>query len=147
MTTSTNGILCYGFIINEDVELPWKTDDYDNDFDNWYYTEVVPFKEPFEITSNTDSKIRQEYFSLYYDFKQKNPAPFELVNYCSCDYPMFILAVARIKASRGDPTVINPLELTEYSKEDTKDLKEFAVKYNLIDETDSPSWWLCSYWG
>jgi hypothetical protein len=84
---------------------------------------------------------------LYYEFKQENPAPFKLVNYCSCDYPMFILAVARIKATRGDPTVINPLYLTKYSEENTKEVKEFAVKYGLIDETDIPNWYLGSYWG
>jgi hypothetical protein len=84
---------------------------------------------------------------LYYEFKQENPAPFKLVNYCSCDYPMFILAVARIEATRRDPTVINPLDLTKYSEENTKEVKEFAVKYGLIDETDIPNWYLCSYWG
>lgn len=119
MTTSTDGILCYGFIINEGVDLPWNAEEYDRDFDSWYYTEV----------------------------KDKNPAPFELVNYCSCKYPMFVLAVVRIECERGNPTTINPLELLEYSEEDTKELKEFAVKYNLIDETDKPEWWLCSYWG
>lgn len=147
MTTSTDGILCYGFIINEGVDLPWNAEEYDGDFDSWYYTEVVPFKEPFTIDSDTNPAIKRHIIDLYYDFIDKNPAPFKLVNYCSCEYPMFVLAVAKIKCERGNPTTINPLELLEYSEEDTKELKEFAVKYNLIDETDKPEWWLCSYWG
>jgi hypothetical protein len=67
MTTSTDGILCYGYIISEDVELPWQTEEYDNDFDYWYYKEVVPFKEPFELTSDTAPPLRELYFNLYYN--------------------------------------------------------------------------------
>ena len=115
MTTSTEGILCYGFIINEGVDLPWNTENYNGNFDSWYYTEVVPFKKPFEMNSDTPPPLRKLYFNLYYNFKQENPVPFKLVNYCSWDYPMFILAVVKEEATKGNPTIINPLELLEYS--------------------------------
>lgn len=145
MTTSTEGILCYGYIL-PDEGLPWQTDDYEDDFEEWYYSEVVPFNFSIDWDS-ADSILRKQYFDKKWEFKQANPAPFKLVNYCSWDYPMFILAVVREEATKGNPTIINPVELLEYSEKDIQELKEFAVKYNLIDETDKPQWWLCSYWG
>lgn len=141
MTTSTDGILCYGYIL-PDEGLPWQTDKYDNDFEKWYYSEVVPFK--FAINwDSADSILRQQYFDKKWEFKQTNPLPGELVNYCSRDYPLYIIATEEHRCNKGKPVEITYRNF--YNRDKANKLREFLLKYKIIEKTEKASWWLCSY--
>lgn len=93
MSVSSTGILCYGFRItdldgNEDEpDLP-----YTEDFENFVINLVSSLKEPgsYDGTDPEVKKIWKEYWAK----KKKifNEVGVTLVEHCSYDYPMFILA-------------------------------------------------------
>ena len=143
MGTSTNAYLCYGYSLDEDKQYPWESDDYDEDFEAWYYKEVLGYKEPFEYSEDLTEEETKNYFAHKRAFQKENPMPFEMVIHCHCEYPMYILAVKLIKAWRGDVVEITSLDVDENK---VKQLTAFMKEYNLIGDEDSPSWLLCSYW-
>ena len=155
MSTTTNGEVCVGVLLNdeaEEFELPWMAADVDCDEEEWWL-KVNGYKPPFELfTEDGDyiggvepprAKVR-EYYAHKTAWMKLNPLPFELVNYRSGDCPMYILAVPGTvqTANRGYPkeltldTRIRPLRQIV--------LREFCKKYNLPTEF---KWWLTSYWG
>src|SRR5437868_783086 len=62
----------------------------------------------------------------------KSSFPVELVNYCSGDYPMYMLAVPSsiLSNSRGYPEEFDPIKLVVTDKEKAP-LIDFCKKYNL----------------
>jgi hypothetical protein len=81
------------------------------------------------------------------EFDAAHPCPVRLVNYCSGDYPMWVLAVPGSVRSnnRGYAVRFDPAELIVTDAE-VQALKEFCIKYDLIPEEDA-GWYLTSYWG
>lgn len=151
---STDGEICYGIKYEEGYEFPWY--EVDLDIEDWWIYEVHGFKHSVEIydehgeyINGTIPPVEQihAYFNERDNFKKEHPLPVELVNYCSEEYPEYILAVpSSLKtASRGYPVEINPSGLV-VSEEEKAALVAFCNQYAPGGE-DGPKWWLSSYWG
>lgn len=126
MGVSTDGQICYGWIFEEDYKFPWK---------NYEEEEWWAHQHGFK-------KIG-DYIKLQKWLKE-NPLPFDVINYCSNEAPMFILAVPGtvLIARRGFPEQIHDL-LFEISKK--THLQNFIKQYNLEPE-EGPAWYLSSFW-
>lgn len=155
MGVSTNAQICYGIMLDEDAELPWD-EDFDDEYD-WWLIEVLGFKRSFEMFTPagdwiggkrwSEEKIKQ-YDEEMRDFEKSNPAlPITLVNYCSDDYSMYIIAIPETcnSARRGYPEKINPSSLVVTDEQKCKLIK-FCETHG-IDFEDEPQWYLSSYWG
>lgn len=162
MGTSTDGIICYGWNVGEDP-LPWDGD-FNGDEDKWWkdvngyqnplwspYTpdgELVPELAAQQVNpwdQVSDPRI-DEYHAFSRQWAKENPFPVELVNTCSGDCPMYIMAVAGsvTRCLRGYPESFDPSKLVF-------DEKEFEIAQNFLwehkIETGEPRWWLASFWG
>jgi hypothetical protein len=118
MGISTNGSICYGILFDEDFEFPWDDEENEGYIEDWW--------ENF----NEDAKC-----------------PVEIVNVCSCDYPIYILAVKGSVRTcrRGYPTDIdmNTL-LSSVGAKEHQELLEFCDKYKIDTDEETPKWWLGS---
>ncbi len=154
MGMSTNGQVSYGVKFEEDYEFPWDLGDYDGDIDEWWLAESgfvrgndYPFDEDGEykigLVANSPSVL--SYFERESDWREAHPLPVEPVNYCSGEYPIYILAVVGsvVTANRGFPRVLNPSALT-VTAEQHQALIDFCEKHGLSDY-EGPSWYLSNY--
>jgi len=146
MSISTNGQICFGVIVDE---LPWE----DEDIESWWL-DVQGYEPSFKLYESgeyvdgvkpPDDKI-EEYFAHKFDFQERHPLPVVLINYCSGDCPMYILAVPSSvrSAHRGYPEPFDPVELKVEQNEVDK-LLQFCDDHGI--ERGWPRWWLSSYWG
>jgi len=157
MSVSTNGQICYGVLLEENSKLPWDNEEFDYDIESWWTYEVLGFKHSFElfdeqgrwIEPRKSKEIEDKYFQEERDFEDSHESlPYELVNYCSGDYPMYILAIKKtcMSAKRGYPEKFDLQDMELISQEEDSDLVEFCSKYKL-EIADEPNWYLSSYWG
>jgi len=151
MGQSTNAEISFGIAFEEDYEFPWSGED--NDIETWW-REQNGFTHSFELFDDEGNYIAGKepsaelvelYFAEQREFDKRHPLPVELVNYCSGDYPMWIIAVPYVGelARRGYPVTFVPSELT-VSDAQVKALVDFCKNVGLEGE---PSWYLSSYWG
>jgi len=93
-------------------------------------------------------EVIEKYYKEKREFEGNAPKlPIRLVNYCSGNYPAYILAVPNTfkVARRGYPESFHPMDLKVTLREiDT--LLEFCRKYD-IEVGGEPQWYLSSYWG
>lgn len=162
MSQSTDGQICYGVVFPEGFEFPWDADD-ETGIESWWRT-VNGYKKPFELYAEDDdteppeSKI-DEFYEHQDKWDEANPIPVELVNYCTGDCPMYIIATKdSVKTnSRGYPEEFIPSEL-KTTEEKTlinfieKHLMESINKHNNDEYNDTPieikpKWYLSSFWG
>lgn len=155
MTTSTNGQLCYGIFFEDGYEFPWDSEKYDGDLESWWLYEVCKYQDPFVLYNSKGDYIdgrkppdekETEYYNARHEFKDAHPCPVELVNYCSCDYPMYILAVSdQVKfANRGYPQEITQEDLTALVC-GLDILTQFCQEHG-IETDEEPKLWLSSLW-
>jgi len=158
MGVSTNGQICYGILLVDEIELPW--DDVDNDIDKWWLYEVLNYKNPFEIFDQDGNWINgekpptttvDEYYETQKEYRKLHGGlPITMINSCSEDYPQWIVAIGETakKAFRGSPVIFEPSSLVNgFEKERAnKILVKFCNDYDLQYETE-PAWYLSSYWG
>lgn len=153
MGMSTDGQVCYGVVFDDGYEFPW--DDYD-DIEEWWLKKVNKFKPSVEIWNSEGNYIGgvrppeavvDAYYTEKKKFAESVPLPVELVNYCSADYPCYMLAVPSTvrTASRGNPTKLSP-ESLQVKPSEIAALTEFCEKYGLTF-IEGPDWFLTSYWG
>ena len=130
MGVSTNGYVCFGFLLEEGAPMPW--DDHE-EIEAWWFKEKV----------GRDYESYEEY-SL---FLRENPCPVELVNACSLSHPMWILALAGTvrTALRGGPEIINPKSL-HVKDEDKMPLIRIMSHYEIDHIGEGAQWYLASYW-
>jgi hypothetical protein len=165
MGVSTDGQLCYGIPFPERFRFPWNddNDEYSQDQDEWW-RKINGYKPPFEIYNKdgeylNGNKPPEDVIDKYYEHRREwekaNPFPVEIVNYCSGECPMYMVAVKESlkKNSRGYPEVIDTSKL-EVTEDQHYILLDFIKKYlkDAIDENDEeiplePKWYLSSYWG
>ena len=153
MTTSTNGQLSFGILFEEGFEFPWDSEKYSSDIEDWWMDIrgfVNPLPNPFDEDGNYKPGFSDEdgaqYFLEIRKWCRDNPAvPVELVNYCSGDYPMFILAAKTKTVSRGYPEEISP-EFFADTEEAYQTLMAFVEEFGIAYEGE-PKWYLSSYWG
>ena len=155
MSTSTNGVISFGVVCEEDTVFPWDESPFDGDIDVWWRHEngYVPIYEPF--TSDGDfaegwtenDKRFTEYYEHGRRWEDEHPLPVELVNYCSASVPMHIISLPDVGTScrRGYPREFIPAELT-VTDEQVDSLLSFLEKYK-IESDSNPRWLLTSYWG
>ena len=140
MGQSTDGILCYGFCLDEDAEYPWTVDEESMDFEDYLAT-LGGLSEP--ETSNYEDRS----WKTYWRRKEANAESIgvDLVCHCSDECPMYILAAHdSVKvANRGTPEELGQtLHIGMHWKED---LYQFCQKAGV--EFKEPQWILCSMWG
>lgn len=118
MSTSTNGVISFGVVCEEDTVFPWDESSFDGDIDVWWRHE------------NGDD----------------HPLPVELCNYCRASVPMYIIALPDVGIScrRGHPQEFIPAELT-VTDEQVESLLSFLETYK-IESDKRPRWLLSSYW-
>lgn len=148
MGQSTDGILTFGIDLGEYKNFMSTKDvdgDYSYDWDEFLYS---------------ISGIEKYNFIKLRDFEES--LGIELIQYCSCDYPMYILSVPGTTTivSRGYVEEINPTEMT-ISPKQIAALKSFWDKYIDVERPDNdeddeyyedppewvePKWLLVSNW-
>lgn len=155
MGVSTDGQLCFGILFEEGYSFPWDDDEYEGDLEK-YWRSLKGFVNPLEFPydekgyykpgfSFNDPRVRS-YYEAANDWDKDNPIPITLVNYCSGDVPMYIIATKNISASRGSPGVIDPNFLNTDYEEEKKKIFDFLSACG-IETTEEPKWYLSSYWG
>lgn len=154
MGVSTNGIIFYGLVFEEEFEFPW--DDYDNDIDDWW-KEVkgfTPTFNPFTPDGNYVNGVKEKdprvdvYFNEMRTWEAVNPIPVEIVDYCSNEYPMYALAVPGtvVECRRGCPTEIS-ISTLDWDVTKERLMWEFLEEYGIEHEDQKMKWYLASYWG
>lgn len=156
MGVSTDGQICYGILLEEDQELPWDSGQWDGNIEEWWLYAIQGYKNPFELYTAkgnyiglkpSEEKINQ-YYAAQREFKKQCPAlPVEPINCCSCDFPIYILAIPSScrSASRGYPEAFKPRDLDVSDDEDEiHALLAFCEEHGI--DGDGPRWWLSSFW-
>src|SRR5690348_13757855 len=104
MGVSTDGQICFGILLGDeedDLELPWDDKRYE-DLDDWWIDGVHGYKPPFELFDADGNYINGErpseetikaYYAPRWEFEKQHPIPVKLVNGCSGNYPVWILAL------------------------------------------------------
>lgn len=153
MGVSTNGQICFGIAFEEGTEFPWHSDGI---IEDWWVYKVHNFKHSKDLYDSegeylngvkpSDAEVTK-YYAEYRAFLEAHPIPVKEVNYCSGDYPMWILAVpdSVLSCGRGDPTTFSPSSLS-VTEEEKAALVLFCDLYE-IETTNEPDWLLTSYWG
>lgn len=139
MGQSTDGQLCFGVFLPEGEETVFDGWEY---LSYWWVYEVNGFNDGKSIDSE-GSKLS---YADYEKFLKDNPPPVEMVNVCSCDYPIYIYAIPSsiMVANRGYPESFNPSELT-YTLEEQLKFNEFLTTYTDLDPSEA-KWYLSSLW-
>lgn len=157
MGVSTDGIICYGMMFDEGDEFPWDAEPWNGDMNDWW-RDINGYKPPFEIYNAQGNYIdgvkppqgkEDEYWEHRKNWDKQNPMPaIELVNYCSYDYSMYILASASTikRCACGYPEKLEmPDCVTIDAEEHEQLLTDFCEKYGI--ETKEVWWYLASFWG
>lgn len=158
MSISTDGQICYGILLEEDITFPWQDESYGGLIEDWYCYGVLGFKHPFELLDShgdyidgikpSEERLTQ-YFQEKRDFLKKHPPlPVAMVNVCSWNNPVWIIAISEsvIEANRGDPTVFRPMDLAENAPlKWNLTLTDFCKTHKIPFE-GYPQWYLSSYW-
>lgn len=150
MGTSTDGVLSFGVAFEEDFEFPWG----EQDIDDWWEDEMsfTPTKQPWDKDGAPSPNLTEADITLYFKEKREwgaaNPLPVELVNYCSGDCPMYILAVpgTETRASRGSVEEIVPRNMVVDQEAIDKYLR-FCNEYGIRLPIGRLRWLLSGYWG
>lgn len=139
MTVSTDGILFYGFLLENDPEeweAPFNTDDWEE-----VYCAKKGLPAPADPYEGRESLFK-EYWTAKRDLLKEANA--KLSAHCSGDYPMWYVCVnaSETTANRGYPQQIDNLNVGPdwHAK-----LKDFCDTLGI--EYQQPRWWLVSYWG
>ena len=153
MGTSTDGQICFGYVFDDGYEFPWSEEEESGggDIETWWRN-IRGFSPSQRPDWGNDSQpnrqqVMDTYFAERNAFDIAHPLPVKLVNYCSHDYPMYILAVPATyrEASRGYPEAFTPSDL-HVTEEGAAKLKAFIEEFALKPKGE-PQWWLSSYWG
>lgn len=155
MGVSTDGQICYGVMFDEDFEFPWLCEEFSGDEDEWWlvasgykYDGPELFKDGWYIEGlNQDSPEVRAYFASRATWREAHPMPVRTVNYCSYEYPMYIIATPSSfkRALRGYAEKFAPSELVPNSDE-VEALIKFCREYLGIEDAQ-PEWYLSSLWG
>lgn len=138
MGISSNGVLAFGFDLGEDLsETGLKPDDEGD----WEFEDLIAKEAGIEPWSENAAEDR-------YDRKKTAIAacPVDLVQHCSFDYPMYILAVrgTYLTASRGYAEKIAP-EFINVPPENIEKAKKWCDDHRI--KWQEPSWILASLYG
>lgn len=149
-----NGNLSYGYVFEEGYEFPWDDDKYNGDIDDWWEdvrgfrgTIEYPFDEfgEYKPGINSGSPEVSKYISERQEWFKANPCPVELVNYCSRDYPAYILASKSLSSSYDESERV-PDGFFNDNEDAHTILLNFFKEYGIVPEPGAVAgWWLSSY--
>jgi hypothetical protein len=154
MGVSTDGQICFGIPFDDGYSFPWDNGDFSGDIEDWWRI-INGYKSPFELYDEDGEYIdgveptrkqTNEYYDAQNKWDREHPMPVSLVNYCSGDCPMWMLAVPESfkNNSRGCPEKFDPKDLT-VSQEAIDKLLKFCKDYDIEYEGE-PAWYLTSLW-
>jgi hypothetical protein len=147
MSTSTDGILAYGYDLTEWAENldegahDWLSEDDDSELGDAIERTLLAAV-GFTATWETWDKSAEGRSFYAAEDDAKKLLGVELVTHCSGDYPAYILAAKSQTASRGCP---RPIDLTLPDNADER--LRWAVGVLGISQLAEPQWLLASYWG
>lgn len=156
MSISTDGEICYGALLDDEIELPWDGEEFDGEIDSWWihFLGFEPSVEIYDRHGDFADGIGRSEIDKYdrelKSFRQKNPLPIACVNACSGDYPLWIIAIpdSVMTAWRGYPKVFDPAELAECpTAEWAEIILNFCSNVGILSPEEKPKWYLSSYWG
>lgn len=152
MGLSTDGQLSFGYVFEEGYEFPWDSEEFEGDIDEWWrnvkgfestveypYDEAGNYKEGF---SSKSPEIKT-YYDEMTEWDKANPLPVQLVNYCSEEYPMYILAAKHMVANRGYPNKVSLADLSDIAEAHVR-LQNFLAEFSIEPEGEF-GWWLSSH--
>ena len=145
MGQSTNGLIAFGMKFEEGEHPDWFDYDEENemDFEN-HVAKAYGLEQP-----EWDEENQQPYFD-YLDKKREllDEIGVDIENYCSGDYPMYMLVIKDSvkKANRGYPTNIGHISL-EVNNDWVNKLGAFCRGMGVEFDIKQFDWWLFSYWG
>lgn len=150
MGVSTNGQICFGIAFEEGFEFPWGED---GDEENWWREQqgYKPSMKLYDERGNHLPSVTQGDSDRVYAeqraFNTEHPLPVAIVNYCSGDCPMYILAVPSsvLTNLRGYAERFDPADLS-VTDEEKAALLRFCADHG-IEVPAEPAWLLTSYWG
>lgn len=176
MGVSTDAIIFYGYVWDEETSTPWtidsgdedeESDDDSHDDEDWEaryaskYGLTKPEK-PFPdkgydlkagkpITNYTpEEQAIVDEWKAYFDAKRKivEASPCEVDTHCSGECPMPYVCVkdSYVCNSRGDYTELKP-EQFEVEEHWNDQLKKFCNLMGITMPAGGPKWYLVSYWG
>ena len=137
MGTSTNGILFYGFPVNEDdknQEILSGADEHGDYNDDEFDLDVL-WAEKFGLDPKNHGEI----------WKHQQHYPVKIGFHCSDSYPMHYVAVRKseVVSNRGYPKRVKALEVDPAWD---KQIKDFCTKFGLKPPKEF-GWWVASDMG
>ena len=159
MSVSTDAILFFGFLLEEDGDpYPWEDEKYDGS-EEWF-VEVLGVEFPDQDWDSLTKTEQEQVWDEYRQVKRKalKSSEIELIQHCSGSHPMYAIGIKKTTktAWRGYPAHIDPNLAVQVGW--IEDLKKFSRVLNLEPEIYDPEkhkkditgklgWWLVSYWG
>ena len=157
MGNSADGLISYGIILPEDIELPWE----EVGLDEWWRDTVNGYTPSVELYSDTDPSgyvngieptARQfdQYFAEQRAFMEAHPCPVEVGTYGS-GYDSDAGRILEISGKGvgcdwSKPTAFDPAALIA-TEADATLLLEFCKTHGIDVGDAKPAWYLSSYWG
>lgn len=133
MSISSDGILFYGFLIDED-----KQEELERLFD-YDETGIEEPEEYYAMKVLNKGKVSYEEYS---ELDKKEPC--EIGMHCSYDYPMYYVGIkeSELRAWRGYPKKIESFDINKKWNQQIKDFcKIMGIEYQ------EPDWYLASMYG
>ena len=126
----------------EELELPWLDEKYDDDWQN-FVAENSGLSYP-----NIEYEGNEKIFSEYWDKQRKliKELGCEVGIHCSSEYACIFVSLTNktLTASRGYPEEVTK-DFMEITEEDIEKLKRFCELLEM--PWSEPKWHLASYWG
>jgi hypothetical protein len=153
MGTTTDAYLMYGYDLGCDDE--WKIQGLGGEGEwepDWLEDDDLVTSAEKQLLASVGFTEEWSRHNVGY-FDRKKAAEWQIgvkiESHCSGEYPMYVLSAKRFKASRGDVTQIDPVEMQAVvEREDLNGKLVRACEALGIQPTqEKPAWVLCSYWG
>lgn len=140
MGISTDAILAYGYDLGDDIEIEHEEDESKG--------EVLERRLLERLVGFTDVWTKEDKTYFERERAAKKEMGLEIIYHCSEDYPMYFLASrgSEIRANRGYPVKINPLDINDNHDHWNAKLKE-GMEALDIEPKDEPGYHLFSMWG
>lgn len=151
MGVSTDGRICFGLLYEEGFDFPWDEDE--KDIEDWWRDQHdwKPSKEVYDGDGNHLPGITKADIEAFYkeqrDWDEAHPLPVEVVNVCSGDCPIYMLAIpSTVKtANRGYPVIIDINTDFQFKEGERQAFLDFIQTHELQTE-HVPAWYLSSEW-
>lgn len=150
MSTSTDAIIFYGYVWDEETSTPWTIgqDDEETTDEDWEerYARLKAGLEKPDTGNGFDQKVYSEYLAKKREIVKDCPCKVD--THCSGEYPMPYVCISDsyVCNSRGDMTELKP-EQFEVEENWNDELKKFCKLMGITMPAGGPKWYLVSYWG